>query len=257
MANNTKIQPFGDAQAAQSLTTLTTITTNNNLTTINVRTPNGVNDEHQHLSCGPLLASSASHTLVPEALEPMIPPAEETVGHSELSPTKWKYAKVDLFDNTTEKQMRKGIRKLRLSLSFLTHTSSNYKYLGALMNSRVRDTKRGFDLDDEYEKAHYDLLIQTYAELKEMNYQNVRLSKCYERAVKGKGKTIFGLSVVLAEQEQAGEYICLIIDGIDITAIPLSGKGLSDKQRAGNCISSGQTGSQTIKRKTRNDFFRD
>jgi hypothetical protein len=176
--------------------------------------------------------------------------------HNELPP-KWRYAKVDLFDNSTEKQIKKGTRKLRLSLSFLTTTSSNYKYLGALMNSRIRDVKRGFDFDDEFEKSHYDVLIQTYSELKELGYQNVRLSKCYERAVKGKGKTIFGFSVVLAEEEQVGKYLCLIIDGTDITAIQMSGKELSDKQRAGNCISSGQTGTQSIKRKTRNDFFKD
>jgi hypothetical protein len=237
---------FEPAQAAQSLTTLTTITTNNNLTTVNVLTPTGVNDEHQQESYGHLLAS-------PEGFAP-----QGAVSHSELSPAKWKYAKVDLFDNTTEKQLKKGIRKLRLSLSFLTHTSSNYKYLGALMNSRVRDTKRGFDFDDAYERAHYDLLIQTYTELKDLpEYQNVRLSKCYERATKGKGKTIFGLSVVLAEQQQDGEYLCIIIDGTEMTGIYLTAKALSDKQRAGNCISSGQTGTQTIKRKTRNDFFKD
>ena len=245
MAQTANKSSLVEAQAAQSLTTLTTITTNNNLTTINVLTPTGVNDEQKQESYGHLLAS-------PEGFAP-----QGAVSHSELSPAKIKYIKVDLFDNTTEKQLKKGIRKLRLSLSLLTHTSSAYKYMGALMNSRVRDTKRGFDFDDEYEKTHYDLLIQTYAELKEMGYTNVRLSKCYERAVKGKGKTIFGMSVVLAEKQDAGEYICLMIDGTDITAIPLSGKGLSDKQRAGNCISSGQTGTQSIKRKTRNDFLKD
>ena len=248
MANKT--QPPNDLDTlggAQSLTTLTTITTNNNLTTINVITSED-DDKHQQESFGHLLAS-------PVGLRGNNIPAEQTVGLNVSAAPKWKYAKVDLFDNTTEQQLKKGVRKLRLSLSFLTHTSSNYKYLGALMNSRMRDTKRGFNMDDPYEKSHYDLLIQTYTELKELGYQNVRLSKCYERAVKGKGKTIFGMSVVLAVQAQAGDYICLIVDGIDITAIAISGKGLSDKQRAGNCISSGQTGTQTIVRKTRNDFF--
>jgi hypothetical protein len=243
MAQTTTNTILVGAEAAQSLTTLTTITTNNNLTTL-MFSPE-ISDKHQQESFGHLLAS-------PEGLAPRV-----AVSHSELSPAKWKYAKVDLFDNTTEKQQKKGVRKLRLSLSFLTHTSSNYKYLGALMNSRVRDTKRGFNFDDADEKVHYDLLIDTYTELKDLGYQNVRLSKCYERAVKGKGKTIFGLSVVLAEQSQVGDYICLIIDGTDITPIGLSAKGLSDKQRAGNCISSGQTGTQAIKRKTRNDFFKD
>jgi hypothetical protein len=66
-----------------------------------------------------------------------------------------------------------------------------------------RAVKRGFDFSDAYEQAHYDLLIQTYTELKEMSeYQNVRLSKCYGRSVKGKGKTIFGMSVILAEKKQ-------------------------------------------------------
>jgi len=241
-------------KAAQSLTTLTTITTNNNLTTINVRTPNGALDEQEQESYGHLLAR-------PEASSPAaqenIEANRETVSHSEPSPAKWKYAKADLFDNSTEQQLKKGTRKLRLSLSFLTYTSSNYKYLGALLNSRVRDTKRGFDMDDPDELAHYNLLIETYQELKDMGYTNVRLSKCYERATKGKGKTIFGMSVVVAEEQSAGEYIALVIDGIDITPIRLSGRGLTDKQRAGRCISSGQTGSQTIKRKTRNDFFKD
>lgn len=243
MAINTETSTFEQSLGAQSLTTLTTITTNNNLTTINVLTPNGVNDEQEQESFGHLLA--AQQGLAPQGV----------VDLNVNPPAKWKYAKVDLFDNSTEQQLKKGQRKLRLSLSFLTHTSSNYKYLGALMNSRVRDTKRGFDLDDPYERAHYELLIKTYSEMKELGYQNVRLSKCYERATKGKGKTIFGMSVILAEKDKTGEYITLIIDGEDITLITLTGKELSDKQRAGNCISSGQTGSQTIRRKTRNDFF--
>ena len=231
------------SMGAQSLTTLTTITTNNNLTTVNVITSED-DGKHQQESFGHLLAS-------PEGFAP-----QGVVDLNVSSPAKWKYAKVDLFDNSTEKQIKKGVRKLRLSLSFLTHTSSNYQYLGALMNSRVRDVKRGFDFDNADELAHYDELIKVYTELKDFKYENVRLSKCYERAVQGKGKTIFGLSVVLAELPQDTGYICVIVDGTDLTVIQLSGKALTDKQRAGNCISSGQYGSNTIKRKTRNDFFK-
>jgi hypothetical protein len=246
MAKISKNSVLANGEAAQSLTTLTTITTNNNLTTVNVIASRPDDDEQKQESSGHLLAS-------PEGFAPQV-----AVSQSMLPPAKWKYAKVDLFDNTTEKQLAKGMRKLRLSLSFLTHTSSNYKYLGALMNSRIRDTKRGFDLDDADERAHYDLLIQTYSELKELpEYQNVRLSKCYERAVKGKGKTIFGLSVILAEQQRDGEYLCIIVDGVEMTGIYLSALGLTDRQRAGNCISSGQTGTNAIQRKTRNDFFGD
>lgn len=243
---NNDLLPLG---GAQSLTTLTTITTNNNLTTFNVITSED-DDKHQQESFGHLMAS-------PGGLKRNILPAEQTVGLNVSAAPKWKYAKVDLFDNSTEQQVKKGVRKLRLSLSFLTHTNPNYKYLGALVNSRVRDAKRGFDMDDPYEREHYELLIQTYKEMKELGYQNVRLSKCYERATKGKGKTIFGMSVILAEQPQVGNYIALIIDGVEITPIQLSGKELSEKQRAGNCISSGQFGNKTIVRKSRNDFFGD
>ena len=242
MANNTETSTFEQSLGAQSLTTLTTITTNNNLTTVNVITSKD-DDKHEQESFGHLLA--AQQGLAPQGV----------VDLNVNPPAKWKYAKVDLFDNSTEQQIKKGQRKLRLSLSFLTHASNNYKYLGALMNSRIRDAKRGFDFDDAYERTHYELLIKTYSEMKELGYQNVRLSKCYERASKGKGKTIFGMSVILAEKDTPGEYISLIIDGEDITLITLSGRQLTDKQRAGNCISSGQTGSQVIQRKTRNDFF--
>ena len=243
---NNDLLPLG---GAQSLTTLTTITTNNNLTTINVITSED-DDKHQQESGGRLLAS-------PVGLMGNNIPAEQTVGLNVSAAPKWKYAKVDLFDNSTEQQIKKGLRKLRLSLSFLTHTSSNYKYLGALVNSRVRDAKRGFNMDDPYEREHYELLIQTYTEMKELGYQNVRLSKCYERATRGKGKTIFGMSVILAELPNPGQYITLIIDGTELTRVDLSGKQLTDKQRTGNCISSGQYGNNTIVRKTRNDFFGD
>lgn len=242
MANTQQNNDLALVEAAQSLTTLTTLTTNNNLTTYNVIASG---DEQKQESFGHLMAS-------PEGFAPRV-----VVDHSVSSPAKWKYAKADLFDNTTEKQLKKGIRKLRLSLSFLTHTSSNYKYLGALMNSRFRDVKRGFDFDDEYELEHYNELIKSYQELKDLGYQNVRLSKCYERGTKGKGKTIFGMSAILAEKPGDGDYICLIVDGKDLTLIELSGKQLTDKQRAANCISSGQIGNQTVKRKTRNDFFKD
>jgi hypothetical protein len=242
MANHTSNNNLGPLQAAQSLTTLTTITTNNNLTTL-MFTPE-IGDKQEQESFGHLLAS-------PEGFAPQV-----AVSQSVSSPAKWKYAKVDLFDNTTEKQLKKGVRKLRVSLSFLTHTNPTYQYIGALMNSRIRDVKRGFDFSDAYEQAHYDLLLQTYTELKEMSeYQNVRLSKCYGRSVKGKGKTIFGMSVILAEKKQDGEYLVLIMDGVEITPINLTAKNLTDKQRQGNCISSGQHGSNTIKRMTRNDFL--
>jgi hypothetical protein len=251
MAQNTKTNAnppdYFVAGGAQSLTTLTTITTNNNITTL-MFTPSG--DKHQQESYGHLLAS-------PVGLREEDIPAEQTVGLNVSAAPKWKYAKVDLFDNTTEKELAKGKRKLRLALSFLTHTSSNYKYLGALVNTRMRDVKRGFDFSDPSEQQHYELLIQTYTELVSLKYQNVRLSKCYQRAVRGKGPTIFGTSVILAEKPQLGEYLCIIVDGIELHAVELSGKQLTDKQRAGNCISSGQLGSNVATRRTRNDFFSD
>lgn len=178
--------------------------------------------------------------------------AKATVGN----PPTWKYAKLDLYDNSTPEDLRKNKRKLNLNLAFLVEGQGKYQYAAAGLNTSFRFFKRGFDSSISEELRHQDLVTQIYQAIKQMGYATIQVSKCYEKSRNGKGNTIFGLSVVCAAKPEDGEYFCVIVDQETIYEVNLSNKGLTDAQRKSNCIASGFTGQAgTRGRTTRNSFF--
>ena len=186
---------------------------------------------------------------------PQAEPVKEALASMGNPPT-WKYAKLDLYDNSTPEHLRKNKRKLNLNLAFLIEGQSKYQYAAAGLNTSFRFFKRGFDSSIPDEAKHQALVVKIYQAVKEMGYEPVQVSKCYEKARNGKGSTIFGLSVVCAAKPQDGEYYCVIVDQETLYDVNLSNKGLSDAQRKSNCIASGFTGQTGQRgRTTRNSFF--
>jgi hypothetical protein len=186
---------------------------------------------------------------------PQAEPVKEALASMGNSPS-WKYAKLDLYDNSTPDHLRKNKRKLNLNLAFLIEGQTKYQYAAAGLNTSFRFFKRGFDSNIPEESKHQLLVTQIYQAVKQMGYEPVQVSKCYEKARNGKGSTIFGLSVVCAAKPSDGEYYCVIIDQECLYDVNLSNKGLTDAQRKSNCIASGFTGQTGQRgRTTRNSFF--
>lgn len=186
---------------------------------------------------------------------PQAEPVKEALASIGNSPI-WKYAKLDLYDNTTPEHLRKNKRKLNLNLAFLVQGQTKYQYAAAGLNTSFRFFKRGFDSNILEEAQHQEIVTQVYQAVKQMGYEPVQVSKCYEKSRNGKGSTIFGLSVVCAAKPQDGEYYCVIIDQATVYDVELSNKGLTDAQRKSNCIASGFTGQTGQRgRVTRNNFF--
>jgi hypothetical protein len=216
------------------------LNTNKHLNTFNDFTPS---DNHQ-MDNSVLVAS----------------PQAEPVGEALASignPPPWRFIKADLFDNATTQQLAKNKRKFNLKLAFLLKDKSEYQYLGAALNTPMRNVKRGFDFSDPNQLNHYNILERVYQTMSTAGLDRVRASKCYEPAKKGKGATIFGTSVVIGQDLETSEYLVALIINDRVYDLMLNGKTLSDAQRNANCIASTQQGDMIRPRKTANDFFGD
>lgn len=166
----------------------------------------------------------------------------------------WKYIKIDLYDNTTTSEQIKGIRKLGVKINYLLPGQTTYKRLSAKMGGRWRDVKRGMDLTGNQDDIlHYNKIQEMY-ELFKQDLNNVSASKCYESATKGKGNSIFGLSVVLGEMPQDGEYVIAVVYEDNVQLILLDNKHLTQAQKDKNQIASGSWGNSNVQRVTFRDF---
>lgn len=168
----------------------------------------------------------------------------------------WKYIKIDLYDNTTDAEQIKGLRKLGVKINYLLPGQTSYKRLSAKMGGRWRDVKRGMDLTgNQDDRLHYNKIQEIY-ELFNQDLNNVSASKCYESVTKGKGHSVFGLSVVLGEMPKDGEYAIAVIYEGDVQLIHLDNSHLTALQRSKNQIASGSWGTSAVQRVTLRDFNR-
>jgi hypothetical protein len=170
-----------------------------------------------------------------------------------VSAAPWNYLKIDLFDNADINSTVKGQRNFKLKLSFIYPDGPN-QTLSAGMNTEWRFAKRGFDFNDPDDLTHYNLLETVYRETKDQ-YDNVRVSKCYDNIKGQKGRSVVGESVILSELPTVGEYLVTLVEGIEVYDIRLSNKDLTAIQRKNNCIASGHIGESTQLPKLTNKSF--
>ena len=180
---------------------------------------------------------------------------QEARGVSVIAETPpWKYIKVDLYDNATDQDLAKGIRKLKLKLSYLLPGQTSYKKVTASLGGRWRDVKRGMDLTSNQDDIQHYNKIQEVYELFGNELTNASASKCFESSTKGKGNSIFGLSVVLGELPTYGEYAVAVIFEDQAQIIQLEGQYLTPAQRKKNQIATGSWGTSNVQRVTLRDF---
>lgn len=219
------------------------INTIKHINTVNDFTPSG----NQQVELVPL-ASPPEASFV--ATQPAIGVA---LASTETPP--WRYLKLDLFDNATPVMLAKNKRKLNLKLSFLLHNKSEYQYLSAALNTPWRNVKRGFDFAIPEDLAHYNMLEKVYQAMGKMGLDRIRASKCYIPAAKGKGDTVFGMSLILGQNLETENYHVAFIDYLTLHEFELSNTGLTEAQRNANCIASAQYGDMQRKRMSRDAFF--
>jgi hypothetical protein len=182
-----------------------------------------------------------SAPLVPASQEERKASSQKARGIGSTAP--WSHLKIDLFDNATEQQTVKGVRQFKLKLGFVYPDKPNQS-LSAGLNHAWRFVKRGFDFNDSDDLAHYNLLEQLYQTAKD-EYSDVRASKCYDNIRGQKGRSIIGISVILCQMADPGEYYIILIDGKDCYDITLTNKNLTLNQQKNNCVASGSMGTAT------------
>lgn len=213
-----------------------------NLNTINDFTPSGNHQIEQVPLASP-----------PEVSSPAPQPVGVALASTGTPP--WRFIKADLFDNATQQMLAKNRRKFNLKLAFLLRNKPDYQYLAAALNTPWRNVKRGFDFSDPDQLKHYNTLERVYQEMSNANLDRIRASKCYEPAKKGKGATIFGMSVVMGQDLETGSYILAVIKNTAVYTLELTGKTITQTQRSANCIATTQEGEMSAPRKTARDWF--
>lgn len=185
---------------------------------------------------------------------PQAEPVKEALA-SMGNPPPWRFIKADLFDNATQLMLAKNRRKFNLKLAFLLRNKPDYQYLAAALNTPWRNVKRGFDFSDPEQLKHYNTLERVYQEMSNASLDRIRASKCYEPSKKGKGATIFGMSVVMGQNLETGSYILAVIKNNTVYTLELTGKTITQTQRSANCIATAQEGEMSAPRKTARDWF--
>lgn len=189
----------------------------------------------------------------PEVSSPASQPVGVALASTGTPP--WRFIKADLFDNATQQMLAKNRRKFNLKLAFLLRNKAEYQYLAAALNTPWRNVKRGFDFSDADQLKHYNTLERVYQEMSNAGLDRIRASKCYEPSKKGKGATIFGLSVVMGQNLETGSYILAVIKNNTVYSLELTGKTITQTQRSANCIATAQEGEMSAPRKTARDWF--
>jgi hypothetical protein len=213
------------------------------LNTINDFTPS---DNHQADESLPMASP-------PEVSSPASQPVGVALASYVAPP--WRYLKADLFDNATAQMLAKNKRKLNLKLAMLLPNKPEYQYLAAALNTPWRNVKRGFDFSDPEQLKHFNLMETLYRQRKTQGFDKVQASKCYKPSQKGKGDTVFGISVVIAQDLDSLEYLLSVIIEQEVYDVILTANGLTAAQKASNCVASAHQGEQTKKRTTSRDFF--
>lgn len=180
------------------------------------------------------------------------PKEEEDLSSNETLP--WRYARFDLFDNSTIQQLKKNKQSLQLKLSFLVN--GKFQYLSSALNSDFRFFKRGFDTDIPEDLAHIDAVTTAYQTLGD-THDRVRASKCYTNNSNFKGQSQYGISVVVGRNRQTEMYTVILVDGADYHCVNLTNNNIKPTQREVGIIAQGELGTNYIRppRQTRKNFW--
>ena len=149
-------------------------------------------------------------------------------------PTDWDWIKVDLFDTGT-------ILKAHHKVSLTICKQGKLKRFKSLNNSPWSHFKRGFKPPIAQDK-HYQVVRDLRDDLAVEGF-TPKVSKCYQSGYRNrKLDTVFGLSTIIVEQPNDGQYAVAVIAEEKVIWVALNGKGqLSKKQKQVKIVATGRT----------------
>lgn len=168
-------------------------------------------------------------------------------------PEKWRFLKVDLFDNASLEQIKEGKRRFKLAFSVKTCTGSDWLYFRGAMNSPRKSYKRF--VQEDWDWQHYNTVLKHYDEIRyQPEVQQINISKLYQKGFAEHKHIIEGMSAMLIQT--ADEYICrLYVKNMQMN-IELDTYNLTAKQRNQNIIASASlSNSRGYTRKRVDDFI--
>jgi len=225
---------------AQLVTTSTTSTTNNDITNRDLLRERRL-----------LMENLCEVPLGPEANASISGVGQKAFGSD--SPPEWAFVKLDLFDNTPAQELARGQRRLKLALGILSTTTQEWLYFRSSLNGPWRNVKRGLDLSHPEDLAHYQTIERVRDEFVDAGLVP-RSSKFYRRGRTKKGETAIGLSCVVAELFNPGDYVVSVIYDQQVMVYQLNNRTLTDCQRRSGVIA---TNTQRTARRVRaRDLFR-
>ena len=149
-------------------------------------------------------------------------------------PANWDWIKVDLFDTGT-------ILKAHHKASLTICKQGKLNRFKSLNNSPWSHFKRGFKPPISQDK-HYQVVRDLRDDLIVEGF-TPKVSKCYESGYQGgKKSTIFGLSTIIVEQPNDGQYAVAVIAEEKVIWVALNGLGqFSKKQKQAKIVATGRT----------------
>lgn len=168
-------------------------------------------------------------------------------------PAKWRFLKVDLFDNATIEELKENKRKLKLAFSVKPVNGEDWLYFRAAMNSPRRMYKRF--VKEDWDWKHYNLVLKQYDEcVAEPLIEKVNISKIYQKGFAESKHTIESMSAMLIQTSES-YVVNLYVKDMRMT-IELDTNNLSAKQRKQNVIASASLSNDTgYTRKRADDFI--
>ena len=160
-------------------------------------------------------------------------------------PDKWRFVKLDLFDNATIEQNQEGIQRFKLAISVKPRDVSDWLYFRAALNSPRKHYKRF--VKEDWDWRHYSTVLKHYDELYAMRkagqIERVNVSKVYQKGWAESKQIIQGFSAILVQTPQ--EYEAFIYTKDQMFQTTLTTQNISGKQRSKNIIASASISNDT------------
>ena len=150
-------------------------------------------------------------------------------------PAKWRYLKVDLFDNATVDELKEGKRRLKLAFSIKTVDGGDWLYFRAAMNSPRKSYKRF--VEEDWDWKHYNTVLKHHDEIRhQQGVERINISKVYKKGWAQSKHTIEGFSAMLIQTQEG--YICRLYVKDMQMQLELETTNLNQSQRKNNVIAS-------------------
>lgn len=157
-------------------------------------------------------------------------------------PKKWRYVKLDLFDNATVDENIQEIQKFKLAISVKPENGSDWLYFRAALNSPRKHYMRLVKNNEKFEAHldHYHTVLAHYDDarenLKSGELERVNVSKVYQKGWAESKQVVPGFSAMLMKHAD-GYGVQLFVANYTVY-VELETHAINGNQRKKNIIAS-------------------